>query len=106
MIKYILDGNKASSFLKLEQYIKTNTKYIKGEKVRGYEDKIQYFIIDNIGKYDNNSKHCLTDKELKTLTYKVNKKFDENYTDKMIMNVILKIFKVGKNNRLNGLRTK
>lgn len=105
-IKYIEDGGKVTDFFEYEQYIKTNNKYINKEKVRNFDDKIQFFIIENIGKYENKDNSYITNKKVDELIEKIAKEFKETYTRKDLYKVLNKIFKVGENGHLNGLRLK
>lgn len=105
MIKYIVEGNSANAFLEMEQYILTNNKYINKEDAVSFDDKIQYYIIENIGKYENKHKSYLTKKKIDAITEKVNKEFNKNYDRSYMAKALNNIFKIGEKGRFNGLRT-
>lgn len=106
LVDTIVKGKSVTGFLKNEQYIRTNLKYMNEEKARGFEEKVQFFIIEHIGRYDHNSNTKLTKKKVKDLTMKVSQNFEEKYVPKDMEEVLHRIFKVGRDGRLNGLRIK
>jgi hypothetical protein len=106
MIDYIKKGGTPKQFLELKQYIKINNKYINNQKSRGLVEEEQYFIIKNIGEYENKDNVSLTKDKIDMITKKINKEFKKSYSNKDVEKTLNKIFKVGKNGRLNGLRLK
>lgn len=93
-------------YLDIQQYIENNKRFIDGKKLIGQASKEQLFIIENIGKYENKDNRYIHQIDFDELIKKLNKNFKEEYTIKEVEKAIYKIFNIGTNGRLNGLRLK
>lgn len=110
--------NKVSSFEEIgfiissKQYIDNNNRYLKGMKMLGGRAaEEQLFIIKTIGKFENKDKNYIDDEKIKNLKKKMDRHFSTkdtkaDYKVEDIDKVLKKIFKIGANGRLNGLRIK